>query len=72
MFPFFQQLALHLLVDHVSRAIDKKEEQKKKAASSLPVSPAVAGLEIGSARRARMRRAAAVRDQLLGELLDEG
>jgi hypothetical protein len=56
------QIAAHLIVDHISRNIDKRE-----AAAKAP--PKVSG-DIGSTRRARLRRAA-LRAQLLGELVGE-
>ena len=68
MFPFFQQLAMHLLVDHVSREIDKKELA---VVTPTPPPAAVSGRRrVGSARRARMRRAI-MKAQILDELMQE-
>jgi hypothetical protein len=75
-FPFFDQLAMHLLVDHVSREIDKKTPMvvtHEHVIKTEPSGSANAAAVKGDAR-ARMRRIrarAAFQESLLGELLEE-
>lgn len=65
MLGIIQAVIAHLIVDHISRQIDKKEAAKEAAAKAQ----AVVG-DIGDTRRARLRRAA-LREQMLGDLLKE-
>jgi hypothetical protein len=53
----FDTVFSHLIVDHISRAIDKKEAAKADAAAAAAAKPAATSGDVGS-HRARLRREA--------------